>query len=77
MRILAEDPGAELIGIFDTDRATADRVGGEYGAAVFDTMDGLADQIDAAVVAVPTIDHCEVGCGLLERGIDVLPLSVR
>ncbi len=72
VRILAEDPGADLVGIFDTDRETADRVGGEFGATVFETMDDLADQIDAAVVAVPTLDHCEVGCDLLERGIDVM-----
>jgi predicted dehydrogenase len=72
VRILAEDAGAELVGIFDTDREIADRVGAEFGADVFATMGELADGIEAAVVAVPTVDHCAVGCELLQRGIDVL-----
>ena len=29
-------------------------------------------KVDAAIVAVPTIAHAEVGCALLEAGIDVL-----
>ena len=72
VRILAEDPAAELVGIFDTDRTVAERVGNEFGAEVFDDLDSLAEGLEAAVVAVPTVDHCEVGCNLLERGIHVL-----
>jgi len=62
VRILAEDPAADLVGIFDTDRAVAERVGSEFGAEVFDDLDSLAEGLEAAVVAVPTVDHCEVGC---------------
>ena len=29
-------------------------------------------EVDAAIVAVPTIAHAEIGCALLEAGIDVL-----
>ena len=72
VRILAADPAAELVGIFDTDRKVAERVGNEFGAEVFDDLDSLAEGLEAAVVAVPTVDHCEVGCNLLERGIHVL-----
>lgn len=72
VRILAEDPAADLVGIFDTDRAVAERVGSEFGAEVFDDLDSLAEGLEAAVVAVPTVDHCEVGCNLLHRGIHVL-----
>jgi len=32
----------------------------------------MSGKIDAAVVAVPTSAHAEVGCALLENGIDVL-----
>jgi len=32
----------------------------------------VAAGIDAAVVAVPTVAHAEIGCALLERGIHVL-----
>jgi len=72
VRILAADPAAELVGIFDTDRTVAERVGNEFGAEVFDDLDSLAEGLEAAVVAVPTVDHCEVGCNFLERGIHVL-----
>ena len=53
VRILAEDPAAELVGIFDTDRTVAERVGIEFGAEVFDDLDSLAEGLEAAVVAVP------------------------
>lgn len=72
MRILAEDPAAELVGVFDTDHAAAERVGQEFGARVFGDLDSLVGELEAAVVAVPTVDHCEVGCDLLHRSVHVL-----
>jgi predicted dehydrogenase len=38
----------------------------------FATLGELKGNVDAAVVAVPTSLHAEVGCELLESGIDVL-----
>ena len=32
----------------------------------------LAGKVDAAIVAVPTSAHAEIGCALMEAGIDVL-----
>lgn len=32
----------------------------------------LAGKVDAAIVATPTSEHAEIGCWLLEHGIDVL-----
>jgi predicted dehydrogenase len=72
VRILAANPAAELVGIYDTNPSAAKRVGKEYGARVFDDLDALADELEAAVVAVPTVDHCSVGSRLLQRGLDVL-----
>ncbi len=72
MRILAEDPAAELVGVFDTDHAAAERVAQEFGARVFGDLDSLVGELEAAVVAVPTVDHCEVGCDLLHRSVHVL-----
>ena len=69
---MAEDPGAELVGVYDTDRSAAERVAQEFGVKVFDSLGEIASGLEAAVVAVPTIDHCEVGCDLLQRGIHVL-----
>jgi predicted dehydrogenase len=39
---------------------------------VFPSLEALADQIEAAVVAVPTVAHAEVGEMLLRRGLHVL-----
>jgi predicted dehydrogenase len=61
-----------LVGVFDIRREVAKRVAGEFGARVFDDLSSLANHLDAAVVAVPTVDHAEVSCPLLERGIEVL-----
>jgi len=72
VRILAEDPAAELVGVFDTNHAAAKRVGQEFDARVFDDLDSLVGELEAAVVAVPTVDHCEVGCDLLHRSVHVL-----
>ncbi len=44
----------------------------EHNCLTFATLGELKDNVDAAVVAVPTSLHAEVGCELLEAGIDVL-----
>jgi predicted dehydrogenase len=78
-RILATLPGARLVGIYDANPETARAVGGEHGARVFAAHGELAREIEAAVVAVPTVAHREVAGDLLGRGIHVLvekPIAV-
>ncbi len=62
----------ELVGIHDPSLAAAEAVAREHGARAFERLDDLAGQIDAAVVAVPTVAHADVGCALLGRGVHVL-----
>jgi predicted dehydrogenase len=71
-RILGGLPGVERIGVFDPRPEQAAAVAGEYGARTFDTFEALAAEIDAAVVAAPTVAHAELGVALLERGVHVL-----
>lgn len=71
-RIAGGLPGAERVGIHDLNPDTAQRVAAEHGARVFDSLDALAGEIDAAVLAVPTVDHARVGCELLSRGVHLL-----
>ena len=71
-RILSQHPGAQLVGIHDPHRATADAVAAEHGCSVFDDAQDLAGKIEAAVVASPTTTHAEVGARLLRAGIHVL-----
>lgn len=72
VRILSSLPEAELVGIHDLNPDAAATVAEEYGAQTFARLEDLAGGIEAAVVAVPTVNHEEVGCELLERGIDVM-----
>jgi predicted dehydrogenase len=67
VRILSSLPGVELVGVHDPDPKA-----GELGVRVFDRLDDLAGEIDAAVVAAPTVAHADIGCFLLQRGVHVL-----
>jgi predicted dehydrogenase len=71
-RILGGLPGVERVGVFDPRPEQAAAVAAEYGAKVFDSFDALAGEIDAAVVAAPTVAHAELGTALLARGVHVL-----
>lgn len=72
VRILSTLPGVELIGIHDPSPGAAEAVSKEHGARVFESLDDLAGRIDAAVVAVPTVAHADIGCKLLSQGVHVL-----
>lgn len=61
-RVVRQSPRAELAAVVDIDPSRA---------PIGDFRE-LAGEVDAAIVAVPTIAHAEVGCWLLEHGIDVL-----
>src|SRR5215467_9759440 len=71
-RVYREMESAELAGVYDTDAKRATAFAQEFGTRVFSSLDEMAGQVDAVSVAVPTIAHAEVGCCLMELGIDVL-----
>ena len=71
-RILREVAGARLAGVYDADPARAAKVGEELGVRVFRALDELLDEVEAAVVAVPTTEHAAVALAALERGIHLL-----
>jgi predicted dehydrogenase len=72
VRLAAASSEAELVGVFDPDPQAARRVAEDHGARIFAHAGDLADLIEAAVVAVPTVHHAEVAGPLLERGVHVL-----
>jgi len=71
-RVYRELAGAELAGVVDTDAARAAQLAAEFSTEVFPSLESLAGRVDAASVAVPTVEHARVGCRLLELGVDVL-----
>jgi predicted dehydrogenase len=63
---------AELVAIVDANPERARLIAEEFGCVVLPDVDALHGRVDAASVAVPTVAHAEIGCRLLEQGIDVL-----
>ena len=72
LRILSQSPGAQLAGVVDSDAQRAAAAATQHGCPVYSSIAELAGKIEAAVVAVPTSAHADIGCSLLESGIDVL-----
>jgi len=72
VRVYREMEGVELAGVFDRDEARAAAIAQEFATHAFNRLEDLQGAVDAATVAVPTVAHAEVGCRLMEMGIDVL-----
>jgi len=72
LRVLSQSLNATLVGVVDADPERAAVAAAEHNCLTFATLGELQGNVDAAVVAVPTSLHAEVGCELLESGIDVL-----
>jgi predicted dehydrogenase len=70
VRVVRESARAELKFVVDSDVSRAQQYAGE-AVATTDYRDAIG-QVDAAILAVPTVRHAEIGCALLEAGIDVL-----
>jgi predicted dehydrogenase len=71
--------GVELVGFYDQNIQRASAVAKEFQAPAFQSLEELQGRADAVSVAVPTVAHAEVGCRLLEMGLDVLvekPMAV-
>jgi len=79
-RVYRELEGAELVGVFDTHEERGQAVASEFQTKAFRELEELRECVDAASVAVPTVEHSSVGCRLLEMGLDVLvekPMAVN
>ena len=71
-RVYRELADIELVGVFDIDRPRAQEAAREFRTHAFASLDELHGRADAASVAVPTAQHAEVGCKLMQMGLDVL-----
>ncbi len=79
-RVYRELDGVELVGVFDENPERAATVAAEFQTLVLTRLEELPRRADAASVAVPTVAHAEVGCRLLQMGVDVLvekPMAVN
>lgn len=71
-RVFAGIEGARLTTVFDLDGAKAAAVAAPFGATVSADLDDFIAQVDAAVVAVPTVAHAEVASRLVRASRHVL-----
>src|SRR3984957_12329056 len=79
-RVYGELEGAELVGVYDQDQARAEAVAVEFQTRALRSLEEVRELAEAVSVAVPTVAHAEVGCRLLEGGLDVLvekPMAVN
>jgi predicted dehydrogenase len=72
LRVIHQSERVELAGVFDLNRERAVQAAEPYGCAVFGSLEELGRSASAAVVATPTVTHSEVGCALIEMGLDVM-----
>lgn len=71
-RILSATAGVELTAVVDTRAERAREIAAKFGGeALTDAADAL-DRADAAVIAVPTVEHVRIARAFVERGIPVL-----
>ena len=71
-RILAGMPEAELVGVVDTNADQAEAVARRLSTRPFTDHRLLLEQIDAAVIAVPTRHHHTVAADFIRHGIPLL-----
>jgi predicted dehydrogenase len=72
LRVIHQSEHASLAGVLDMDLARATEAAIPYGCRVFASLEELAADSDAAIVVTPTLTHSEIGCRLMELGLDVL-----
>ena len=70
-RVFSQMPRVKLIGVYDANAEAAEEAAEQYGTAVA-SMEQIADQAKAVVIAVPTTYHLATATPLLERGIACL-----
>lgn len=71
-KIYAAMPEVELVGVVDTDPASAAAVAADYRCQAFGRAKELLGQVDAVSIVVPTVHHLSVARPFLEHGVHML-----
>lgn len=72
VRLLSELEQADLVGVFDPRKEIAEEVAGRFGAAISPSFEALLGEVEAMVLAVPTVHHADLGCEILGAGRHLL-----
>lgn len=71
-RVLDGLPGARLVYVCDIDRSRAEEVASRHRCQAASDPEEILSEVEAVVLAVPTLDHHRLAKLLLEAGKDVL-----
>lgn len=71
-RVCASLPGATLAAVCDASRPRAEEIAAKHGAPAFSDWRELRGNVDAVVIATPTLYHRDVAVFFLEAGIPCL-----
>lgn len=69
---MAAEGRIELVGVCDTDPATAASISAAHGCKEYSDWRDLIGKVDAVSIATPTETHCEIACAFLENGVHTL-----
>jgi len=72
VRLLAGLEGVDVVGVVDVQRDRADAVATEYGVRVVASPAALIGNVDAVVIATPTVTHTAMAMPFVEAGAAVL-----
>lgn len=72
VRNLSDEKRFDLVGIYDVNHEQAVSVAETYDTKAYETLEGLLDDVEAVVIAVPSSLHKEVGLLVAEKGIHAL-----
>jgi len=71
-RVAGSLPGFKVVGVHDHHEGRAEEVGKQYSLRVLPSLEAVAEEAEAVVVATPTVSHAEIAAYFLDRDKDVL-----
>jgi predicted dehydrogenase len=71
-RIASVMRGVRCVGVLDRHDGRADEVARAFGLRILRTLEEVAEEAEAVVIATPTVSHAEIAETLIARGCDVM-----
>jgi predicted dehydrogenase len=71
-RVCSQTPGVRLVGVLDTSPDAAAATAEQYSTRAYDDLSKLLQDAQAAIIAVPTLQHPEIALACIEHGIPCL-----
>ncbi|SEQ85243.1 Predicted dehydrogenase [Hyunsoonleella jejuensis] len=68
LRLLKQSEKYELLGFYDADTSTAQKVADEFGYKLFDSIDELINAVDVVDIVTPTLSHHDCAIRAITKG---------